>query len=154
MRELFIVGIKLYGVINLFQGISSCFILIELAQLGSTLPGTAYSWLIPTAVSFLIVFAAVTQAERLADLFGLAEGSARFSGFSPKATLKVGLILIGVSYLLRTIPALTHELTQAADPVISTSPYPTVGALLQVLISLTLVLGSNKVIEFIEEHAV
>lgn len=152
MRELFIAGFKLYGVTRLFSGISDCIALIPLWQSGPA--GFMNTWLISAAVSFLIVYASVAHAEKIADLFGLKTGaSARVEGFSVKAALKVGLILIGVTQFLHVLPALIKELFTAADPIVYGSSQSLVAALIQVIIPIALVFATDHVIRVIERKS-
>lgn len=154
MRELFIVGIKLYGVVSLYSVISQAFILIQMFQTGPMPGSVVFPWLIGAAVSALAVYFSIFQAELLADIFGLGKGSAHLEGFSRKAALKTGFILLGVHRLLYAVPAALKELASMADSQIPNSPYSNVQALIGIALPLALVFAADKLIELIERGQV
>jgi hypothetical protein len=153
MRELFIVALKFYGVVSLFSGLSNLGAVIALWQSGpDNTMGIMGTWLITAAMSFVVVLCTATQAERLADLFGLKAEPARFSGFSAPATLKVGFVLIGVSQIFTKLPLLLKELASLGDPSIPASPQSNFFVLVQLALPVALVFGSSKAVKFLEKH--
>jgi hypothetical protein len=152
MRELFLVGVKLYGVVSLFSCLTVVLGLIQLAQMAPGSSEVAYQWLISAAVSGAIVYASISQAERLADVFGLEKGE-RFAGFTAKDGLRGGLILIAVNRLLTTVPALIGRLVPGDEPMTGQGSLALVLALVNVAAPAALIWGSKQVTAFIEEHS-
>ena len=161
MKNIFIIACKLIGLLQLYWSFAT------LMQIGFAMSATfsaaandrmdIVTWLsgtiLSSALSFFVAYLLIFKSEAIARFVRVPDDKTALSIPAEESALRIGILLLGLYFLLGSIPRVTRDIADAIryidGPQLHTTLLKTAGSVGQVILALFVILKPKKVLNYL-----